>query len=250
MSRALISLDVIANDLSGDLSDSNYNKKATFTRHLLAGYRRLTMFLAPSQKTVKTEILAFENCVQMPCDFLYVTKVGVRRPGNPCIAILTLCNNVERRALNDTDCCDYLNSVWSGGYGGPGYTFYNAWGYGNYYGELYGMGRTIINNGTYSIDKGTGTIYLGSNIPVDSEIIVEYVSDIVSSGVQYVPVELKECLEFYALWKFFRARNPSLSDTNYEMYKKEYNILKRYYNHVTPLQMALAVNAVISPTNY
>lgn len=250
MSRALTPLDVLSNDLCADVGDSTYKHKIRFTRNLINGYRRMNMFMN-SITEVKTCVLQYDNAISLPCSFLYVTKVGIRRPPNPCIAILTLSNDVVRSPLSDSDCCNYLNSVWDGGYNGSAYTFYNAWGWdGYYYGELYGMGRTVINNGTYSIDKSTGTLYIGSLCPPDSEIVVEFVGTGLENGLQYVPTELSECLGYYAKFRHYLDNNPSLSEMNYGLFKKEYNILKRFYNHVTPLDMALAVNSVISPSNY
>lgn len=247
MAKSLISLDVIANDLCSDMGDSTYKHKSKFSRHLLAGYRQLSMFISPS-KEVKTVILSYDNQVSMPCDFMYVTKVGVRRNG--CIAVLSLSNDVPKVRLNDTECCDYLNSVWDGAYIGDGYTFYNAWGSGYYYGELYGMGRTVLNNGTYSVDKVNGIIYIGSNIPTDAEVVIEYVGDGISQGIKYVPMELKECLEYYAKFKFYSDRNVTQSQINENRYKKKYNSLKAYYTHMTPVQIASRVNESFSSTNY
>jgi hypothetical protein len=205
------------------------------------------MFILPGTE-VKTVILSYDNMINMPCDFLYVTKVGIRRNG--CIAVLSVSNDVGRRALSDTATCDYLNSVWNGTYVGAGYTFYNVWGNGYNYGELYGMGRTVINEGTYSIDKGNGIIYIGSNCPPDAEIVIEYVGDGISQGLKMVPMEIKECLEFYAKWKFYADRNVTQSQINYNYYKKEYNILKRFYNNVRAIDIASRINESFSPTNY
>ena len=247
MARSLIPLDVIASDLVGDLDDSTGKRKFKFTRHLVNGYRRLNMFLA-GKTEVKSILVGFSNVIALPCDFQYVTKVGVRRNG--CIAVLSVSNDVNRRVMTDTATCDYLTGIWEGNSTGPSYTFHNVWSGGRSYGEMYGMGRTVYNNGAYSIDKSEGLIYLGSNIPVDAEIIVEYVGNGISNGLSMVPMELKECLEFYAKWKYYADRNPSMANTNHELYKKEYNILKRFYNHQNPIDFAAKVNEMISPTNY
>lgn len=248
MARSLIPLDVIASDLVGDIDDSTGKRKFKFTRHLVNGYRRLNMFLGGVTE-VKSVILGFSNVIELPSDFQYITKVGVRRKGSAMIAILSLSNVSCRKAMSDTDTCEYLNDTWSGDEIGPRYTFFNVWGAGRSYGELYGMGRTVLNSGTYSIDKNEGVIYLGSNIPPDSEIIIEYVGNGISNGLKMVPMELKECLEFYAKWKFYADKNPSMAQTNENAYKKEYNILKRYYNHQNPIDFAAKVNEMISPTN-
>jgi hypothetical protein len=250
MARSLIPLDVIANDCCSDLGDSTFKFKAKFARHLLDGYRQLNMFLI-GKREVKSVILEYSNVIAMPCDFQYVTKVGVRRPGYSCIAILTLSTEVKRRVLSDTETCDYLNAAWNGADLGPQYAFYNAWDLqGTYYGELYGSGRGVANAGTYSIDTNEGLIYLGGNIPADSQIIVEYVGNGISQGVVMVPMELKECLTFYAKSMFYADKNPALADSNDVKYKKKYNMLKRFYNHQNPIDFAIKVNQSISPTNY
>lgn len=247
MSRSLIPIDIIAADISGDFSDSVSKKKFNVTRHIINGYRRLHLFLLGSKST-QTVILPYDNAVNLPCDFLLVSKVGVRRTAGGCIAILSVASEGTRETLTDSETCDYLNSVWNGSWTGAGYPFSGV--YGNVYGELYGMGRTVVNSGTYYVDKAQGILYVGSNIPPGSEIIVEYIGNGISNGLKVVPMEMKECLEFYAKWKYYADKNPSLSNTNYEMFKKEYNILKRFYQHKTPTQIATAVNESISPTNY
>ncbi len=251
MARSVIPLNIIASDLSSDIGDSVEKYKIKFTRHLLAGYRRLNMFLN-GRTEVKSVLVGFSNVISLPCDFQYISKIGVRRPGYPCIAILTLSNEVGRRNMNDTECCNYLNSAWSGAAElGPQYAFYNVWGFGgNYYGELYGAGRGVFNSGTYSINESDGVIYLGGNIPPDSEIIIEYVGNGISGGLVMVPMEMKECLEYWAKFRFYADKNPSLAQMNLTLYKKEYNVLKSYYNHQNPIDIAVKVNSFISPTNY
>lgn len=250
MARSIIPLNIIASDLSSDIGDSMGKYKIKFTRHLLAGYRRLNMFVGVGKTEVKSVIMGYSNVIDLPCDFQYITKIGVRRPGCTCIAILSVANDVGRRLLSDTETCDYLVDTWSGAEPGPGYTFHNVWSDGNSYGEMYGAGRGVSNSGAYSIDKSEGLIYLGSNIPTDAEIIIEYVGNGISGGLNMVPMELKECLEFYAKWKYYADKNPNMASTNYTLYKKEYNNLKRYYNHQNPINFAAKINAMLSPTNY
>lgn len=251
MSRSVISLDVIASDLCSDIGDSTLKHKFKFTRHLLAAYRRLNMFLLPGATEVKSIVLPHSNRIALPCDFQYVTKVGVKRQGSNHIAILTLVDGGNSPKMNDTNTCEYLNTIWGGRDLGPQYVFYNVWGLsGLFYGELYGFGRGVWNQGTYTIDPLNGIIELGSNLPVDSEIIVEYVGNGISNGLVVVPMELKECMEFYAKWKFYADSNSRLAETNKHDFEREYNILKRLYNYKSPSQLATAVNKSISPTNY
>lgn len=245
MARSLIPISVIASDCCGDINDSTYKYRLRFTREIIDGYRQLHTLLLGAKET-QTEVLPYDNAISLKCDFMLVSKVGVRRTPGGTIAILYASNSPDRQILSDTATTDYLNSIWNEEWIGTAYPFFG----GSVYGELYGMGRTVINNGTYYVDKARGILYIGSNIPPGSEIIVEYVSDGISSGLSTVPMEMKECLKYYAKMCFYSDKNPNLSQMNETRYKKKYNSLKSYYQHQTPLQIAVAVNESISPTNF
>lgn len=248
MAKSLISIDVMGFDLCSDIGDSTFRHKAKFNRHLISGYSQLSMYIG-NAFSVKTAVLKYDNAIELPCDFIYETKVGVRRNGHT--AILTLDANIEKRKLNDTDTQNYLNDIWTNGYGGyEGYCFYNYFNGGMFLGELYGAGRSVLNNGTYNIDKTEGVIYIGSHIPDDAEIIIEYKSDGISDGLKLVPIEMKECLEMYAKWKFYLDKETSKS-TNFErLYKTAYNKLQRFYNYESALSASAKISEMFSPTNY
>lgn len=249
MAKSLISIDTIGFDLCSDIGDSVYRHKAKFNRHLINGYRKMSMFIGNSFN-VKTAVLSFDNVIEMPCDFIYETKVGIRNSDTGRIAMLSLDKGVQREKLNDTQTQDYIHDVWNGGSGYRGYYFYNAYYGGQFLGELYGSGRNVLNGGTYSIDKDNGVIYIGGNIPVGSEIVVEYKSDNVSNGLTLVPIEMKECLEFYAKWKFYADREPNLAMYNEDRYKRDYNQLQRFYNYESCLYATGKINEFFSPTNF
>lgn len=248
MAKSLISIDVMAFDLCSDIGDSLYKHKAKFTRHIISGYGKISKFIGNSF-SVKTAVLKYSNAIQLPCDFIYETKVGIRKNGR--IVVLSLDKGVEKKKYNDTETQSYINDILTQGYGGyQGYWFYNAYQGNAFLGELYGAGRCVINSGTYNIDKDNGVIYIGSNIPEGAEIVIEYKSDGVSNGLKLVPMEMKECLEFYAKWKFYIDKNPNLGQYNEDRYKRDYNQLQRFYNYETALYATGEINEMFSPTNY
>jgi hypothetical protein len=250
MAKSLISIDTIGFDLCSDIGDSVYRHKGKFNRHLINGYRKINTFIGNSF-SVKTAVMAIDNAIEMPCDFIYETKVGVMDPKTGRIALLALDKGVQKEKLNDSQTQDYINDVWENGYGAyQGYWFYNAYNGINFLGELYGAGRCVINSGTYNIDKTNGVIYIGGNIPRDAKIVIEYKSDNTSGGLKLVPIEMKECLEFYAKWKFYADRNPQLGVYNETRYKKEYNQLQRFYNYENCLYATGQINEMYSPTNF
>lgn len=247
MSKALIPLDVIASTLSADVGDSTLKHKFTFTRHLLDCYRDANIFM-DNEKSIKTSVLDFDNAVNCPCDFIYETKVGVLYKGR--LAVLTLDKDVKYGKANHTEAENYLNGIWDGSYTGGGYYFYNAYRGGDYLGEMYGLGRGVSNDGLYSIDRKQGVIYIGSIIPKDAEIVVEYVSDGVADGLKLVPVEMKKMMEYYALSEWYAPRNITQSQINRNNYEREYMRVKRLYNFQNALYFAASVNESFSPTNY
>ena len=247
MSKSLVPLEVIASDLSSDLGDSTGKWKFKLTRHLLAGYRKLHLYI-DHDFDVKTAVLEYDNVVQLPCDFVYETKVGILYNG--CLAVLTLDKSIQAKSLTDSECSGYLNDIWSGSFSGEGYYFYNAFRGSESLGELYGLGRHVTNNGFYNINKKDGEIYIGSHIPVGAEIVVEYKSDGVSNGLKLVPVEMREALEFYAKFRWYADKNITQSQVNKNYYEEEYFRIKRLYNFKSALYMTSKINEYFSPTNY
>lgn len=247
MAKSLINLDIIATGLCDDIGDSVMKYKFRFMRYLLDAYRELNVFISPSFE-VKTAILKTTNAIQMPDDFMYETKVGVMKNGR--IAILSLDNDVRKEILGDTETQSYLDSIWSGFGNYTGYYFYNSFRGNTFIGELYGIGRSIINNGTYNVDRNNGIIYIGSLTPKDTEIVIEYKSDGISNGLKLVPIEMKESMEFYAKHKYYMDKNPNLGMANYNLYKKSYNKLQRYYNWQDSLYATTEINKMFSPSNY
>lgn len=248
MGKSLISIDTLALDMCSDMGDSVGRHKAKLTRYLISGYSEVSRYIGNSF-SVKTAVLKYDNAIELPCDFVYETKVGVRRNGYT--AMLTLDHNVQREKLNDTETEKYLNNIWTNGYQGhEGYWFYNAYAGGMFLGELYGAGRCVLNGGTYSIDKDQGVIYIGSHIPEDAEIVIEYKSDGFSEGLSLVPIEMKDTLENWALYKFYAHKNPSLSENFHDKYKKAYNKIQRLYNYESALYATGKINEMFSATNY
>lgn len=246
MAKSLISIDLLGFDICSDIGDSVSRHKSKINRHLISGYSKISRFIGNSF-SVKTAVLSYDNAIELPCDFIYETKVGIRHNGR--IAVLTLDKGVERHKLNDTETRDYLNCIWSGEGSYGGYWFYNAYRGTQFLGELYGMGRYVLNNGTYNIDKNEGVIYIGSHVPKGAEIVIEYKSDGISNGLKLVPTEMRECLEYYAKWKFYLDRDNPKS-ANYErLYKMEYNQLQRLYNFESALYATAEINEMFSPSN-
>lgn len=246
--RSAVSLDKIANDVCIALGDTHFNHKLTVVNHLLDCYRDFSLYIG-AEVSVKTVCLKYGNVINLPNDFVYETKVGVRVNDN--IAILSLDNSNLENRVNDTECRSYFTQIWDGEDDGATVSFYNVQG-GK--GELYGRGRGVNNPGTFSINRRDGVIEIGSHIPLGAEIIVEYITDNVSDvGLKMIPTEAKKMHEYFALSEMqmsSKYSNITKAQINRNRYETEFGRVKRLYNYRDPKIIVDAINACFSPTNY
>lgn len=250
MAKSLVSLDVIASNICGGMGDSTNRFKFTILRHLLSVYRGLNLFLNQDTE-IKTAVLEYDNAVDLPCDFVYETKVGIRDIESGRIAVLSLDKSIGKEKLNQKNSVNRVNEIFSGAYGGDGYLFYNAFRGGEFLGELYGYGRGVISSGFYNLNRKDGVIYIGSLLPKNSEIVIEYKSDGISDGLKLVPSELEDVLSYGAKARFYEERRDFTAATwNEQRYEQKYNKTQRLYNFRTSLYMSAAVNEMFSSTNY
>lgn len=239
MAKALTPISVIASDICADLGDSNNRYKFSILRKLMAGWRELNLYVG-QDFCVKTVVLKVDNVVCMPDSFVYETKVGIRRNGH--IAMLTLDKNITKETLTQQQHEQQMQQIWNGDYCGGEYIFYNYMFNGGL-GELYGYGGVVNFNGYYGIDRGKGEIYIGSLIPNDAEIVIEFKSDGSSDGLTLVPTEFWNCLKYYALSEWYASKNLQLAQYNRFNYEREYNKNQRLLNFRTALQMASEVQS-------
>lgn len=247
MAKALIPIDVIANNITSG-RDIPARYKFTISRHLLSGWRELNLFVN-QDFDVKTEVLEFDNVISMPCDFVYETKVGILRNGH--LAVLSLDKSITEKTLTQKQSQERVDKIFCGEYSGDVYPFYNCFRNGNSLGELYGWGRGVHCAGYYNLNRKTGEIYIGSLVPKDAEIVVEYKSDGITDGLKLVPSEAEMCLSYWAKARFFEE-NGDLNKAIYNNneYDKHYFRLKRLYNFRSALYMSADINEMFSPTNY
>lgn len=248
MSKALVPLSTIADGICAGMGDSMGKYKFTIMRHLLSGYRQLNLYLMPCTE-VKTAVLEFDNVIPLPCDFVYQTKVGILKDGH--LAVLSLDRSIRRETKSQMESEKHLDRIFCGEYSGSMYPFYNCFRNGQSLGELYGWGRGVHSAGYYNIDKNNGEIYIGSLVPKDAEIVIEYKSDGISDGLKLVPSEVEMTLSYWAKARYYEERGDlRMAQWNEQKYEQMYNQAKRLYNNLSPLYMSAEINKSFSPTNY
>lgn len=249
MSKALVSIKTIASNISAGMGDSTGKYEFTLSRHLLSGWREMNIYLN-QEFNIKTAILEYDNVISMPCDFIMQTKVGILHE-NGRLAVLSLDKSIRPEKLNQTQSQNRINDIFCGNYIGDMYPFYNCFRGGNFLGELYGFGRGVHAEGYYNIDKKTGEIMIGSLVPQDAEIVIEYKSDGISDGLKLVPSETELTLSYWAKARFYEEREKlTLAEWNNREYEKHYNKLKRLYNFQSALYASAELNKSFSETNY
>jgi len=235
MSKALTSIETIADDICGDLGDSTSRFKFSILRKLLAGWRDMMLYMGNEGICIKTAVLNVDNVVELPEDFVYEMKVGIKRNGH--IAVLSLNDAVEKQLLSQEDTEKTVCDIWNGGFFGAEYIFYN-YDWNGSLGELYGWGGVLNCNGYYNIDRQKGEIYIGSLVPDDAEIVIEYQSSGQKDGLTLVPTEWWTALKYYALSEWYASKNLNLAQYNRLAYEREYNKTKRLYNWRSSLFIA------------
>lgn len=254
MGKSLIPVDVIVADLAEQLGDSNERYDLPVRKALLRAYKKIYLLLEQDITVVKSLIVDANNTVDLPCDFVYETKVGIKR-GN-VVAILKLAPSLRSYdvKLSQTESLQSINDIFNDWASFDSwYEFYNPSYNGEFLGTLCGYGEGVNTNGFYNIDRGSGILQLGSLIQDNEQVIIEYKSNGISDGFELVPTETEETLRYLAKSYFYEDRNPGLAQTNYLRYEKEYNQLKKlrmfnpvqYYDRIFEKQQREGEN--ISP---
>lgn len=232
--RALVSLDSIASRICSGMGDSTMSYKFSVLTHLISVYKEFHLFVDHDFE-VKTAILKPDHVIEMPCDFVYETKVGLMRNGR--CAILRLDRNMPQASLNQTGTQEYLETIWAGNeyVGGLYYPFYNS-----AIRDLCGYGCNLNIGGLYNINKKNGTIEIGSLIPSDAEIVIEYKSDGVSDGgLKLVPSETVDVLSYGAKERFYEERRDfTAAAWNGNKHKEKWYMTKRLLNFTSALYIA------------
>lgn len=229
MSRPLISLTEIADTVCEDGGDVTKRYRSFVLRHLAREYGRLHKFVSNITDVV-TDVFPATNVINMPCDFIDVTKLGIQL-GDRIVFIDRNYDDGEGAVqdINQSGAEMYIDGMLSPKYDKEVITpFYN------YRGELVlnAYGRGIRCKGMYSVDRKNGMVILGSIFPKGVDIVIEYMSDGISKGVKMVPAEMEACLYNFGMYQFYlRARDGRYTESKVA-YEQDYYQLEMLYKFV------------------
>lgn len=206
------------------------------------------MYLSP-ELDVLTEIFPASGQIELPCDFVYETKIGLLK--NNCLVTLDLNKDLRLSSTKYTDSQIQADMAgcWDGSITPEAYyPFFNCFRGGNYVGELYGAGCGYHSNTWYNIKDGI--LEIGSLVPDDVEVVIEYKSNGIKDGFKLIPTEMVEAAVYKAKELFYEDSKPGLAAMAAEKYRVEYQRLKRLYAYRPPEYLAFLFKSTDRPAHY
>lgn len=248
MSRALTPITIIASEFCADIGDSHEDHHFRFSQKLLRAYKKLHLFISP-ELDVETVIFPVSGQIELPCNFVYETKIGLLRDNRLVTLDLDRNLRLSNQRFTDSQMQTDINGLFDGSID-PGiyYPFFNCSRNGNFVGELYGFGCGYHANTWYNIKNGI--LELSSLVPDDTEVVIEFKSNGIKDGFKLIPDEMVEAANYKAKELFYEDTKPTLAESMAEKYKVEYQRLKRLYSYKDPDYLAWLFKSTDRPAHY
>ena len=104
---------------------------------------------------------------------------------------------------------------------------WSSWNFG--LGEIYGMPSGYWKIGVVTHDPSRRQSFVnGCTVESTDTFGFFFKSDGLSSPPEFVPAQAKEAIEYFALGKYYRTRNPQLGELNRKNYKEEFYRLSSF----------------------
>lgn len=250
--RSLVNIDVVANNVCERIGDHTFKHKFLIIQFLIDCYNDFVTY-ANFDLSLKTEVLEYGSQIELPKDFVFETKVGLKHPGSKHVALVNV-KGGRMDAMTHSDLGGFLNTVWSGDLASfSPLAFYNPFYRGGFIGELYGFGRMAGHTKSVHINRSNGVIELGSDIPYGTQVVVEYQSDGLADGLKLIPREAKLMHTYFALREWHTtsfSQTPGKASNFNALYEQEMNKVVSLYNYTDAEYLVDAINSSMSPTNY
>lgn len=125
---------------------------------------------------------------------------------------------------------------------------YVSWNFG--LGEVYGLPSDYWKTGVVTHDPSRRQSFVnGCSVQGTDTFGMFYKSDSLSECPEWVPSQAKEAVEYFALAKYYRTRNPNLGAINRQSYKEELYRLSAWEadEGITPWLDAFNSNTISAP---
>lgn len=235
---ALTPVDLIIKELCRETGEPEYRNYDAFVGHIRRGYGQINIAAIQVVKYAYIPLNAY-NAINWPCDCIKPVMVGLRRNGY--VVSLSVDNSIipagtYSTATNVTEAEAEIALIASGLYE-PGYQFDV-----NGNGELYGLGPGYNTVGYVSHDKSARQSHIKGTYLEDDEFLLVYLSDGISEGLDYIPVEAENALRAFAFSEYYRIKNPGISASERQKFKEEVTFLRNLYQSANAEDWAQAFN--------
>lgn len=243
---AVIATEQIVIELSKEIGEPGLIGSQTLWGYLFDGIRDLAMHNMPTWETARGLTLNQYNAIDWPCSCVKPLITFIERNGRVFALDVDsdILNTVDLPAQSFADANREIED------------FFRIDDYYGYYqtynwtlGEVYGFGGGYRHLGIVTYDKNRRQSFIkGCDLLSTDTFGCLYKSDGMSQ-TQFVPAECKEALEFFALSKYYRTRNPNLGELNRKNYKEEFTRLSKFNDYDSETSWADAVhhNDISSP---
>lgn len=238
MSKAMVPVGVIADLVCLEIGDNTFAKKAQILIYIGLGFQKMHLLIS-NDTVIKSEIIRLGDGLvyELPCDYLDMTKVGLKRGNSICT--LSLNTNLQRSidCPTDSQMRDMIDTKLSSNNDGYDCYFYNVFCDGEYLcggekGGKMGAYGTGFRKTFYNIQNGViqlSPFLVGED--EDLELILEYKSDGLTAGLELVPSLWFLALKNYAKACYFQeGKYGKFTD----LWESEYLTVKRVENWMDP----------------
>jgi len=223
---SVVAVEQIVIELCKETGEPGLHNGQVFYGAIFDAIRDLSLHNMPTWETVKNLPLNSYNAIDWPCSCVKPLITFIERDGRAFALdvddnILGTINN-KIQTFEEADCeiqdffridgFDHLHD------------YFQTWNWG--LGEVYGYGSGYRSIGMVTHDKNRRQSFVkGCTVKSTDTFGMMMKSDGLSNA-QYVPSEAKEAIEYFALAKYFRTRNPDLGELNRKNYKEEFRRLQ------------------------
>lgn len=227
---ALTPVDMIIKELCKKTGEPEFRNYDDFIGPIRRGFSQLNIAAIQVVKYVYIPLNNY-NALEWPCDCIQPIATGVTRNGRT--AMLSIDDKIIPEGTYSssstiTDCEKEIDSILSGEYV-PDYLFEI-----NENGELFGLGPGFNQAGYVTHTKSTRQSHIKGRFNDDDNFLLVYLSDGISDGLDYVPVETEPALIDYCLYEYYQIRNPGLSGQMWQKFEmKDVPFLRKLYTAET-----------------
>lgn len=236
-----VPISVIATDICDNFGDSDRKYWGEHLKNIINHYKTLHIFLM-NEINVQSIILPCDNIVDLPCNFVKETKIGIiNSQGRIATMSIDKSLRVPVRNKTDDEVRASLLDIDLNRADAVFFPFYNCTGLdGSFLGEMYGFACSINTVGYFNVDRTNRTMGIATSIGRDHQIILEYKSDGVSDGLTVIPTEIVNLLTYKAKSMFCLDKKDNRHETFENLYQVEYKQIKKLY-YAKPIDVYASV---------